>query len=87
MVVVLPAPLGPEQREDLAAVDLQVDAVYRGHAAVLLAKSADQDGAARRQVRCCICHVDIVRSAGSVARRPARQSGVIRSVDIVQPAG
>ena len=40
-VVVLPAPLGPEQPDDLARVDFEVDAVDDAPAAVRLHQSAN----------------------------------------------
>ena len=42
-VVVLPAPFGPEQAEDLAAGDVEVDAVDRDEVAVALDQPADAD--------------------------------------------
>ena len=42
-MVVLPAPLGPEQPEDLAARDLEVDAADGLVLAVGLAQAADLD--------------------------------------------
>ena len=43
IVVVLPAPFGPEQAEDLAARDLEADAVDGLDVAVRLAQVADGD--------------------------------------------
>ena len=46
--VVLPAPFGPEQREDLAAPDLQVDRLQRLEAGgVGLAEAGDGDDGIR----------------------------------------
>ena len=42
-MVVLPAPFGPEEREDLAAGDLEVDAPNRLQLAVGLVQAAGSD--------------------------------------------
>ena len=44
MVVVLPAPFGPEESEDLAAPDLQVEVLDGVHGAVMLGEPLGQDG-------------------------------------------
>ena len=43
-VVVLPAPLGPEQSEDLARRDLEIEPAHGVMVAVALVKIADEDG-------------------------------------------
>ena len=59
-VVVLPAALGPEDHEELAGGDVQVDAIQRPHVAEALGQPADlQLGHLR-----------------SVSRRPARDFGI-----------
>ena len=42
--VVLPAPFGPEQREEIALLDVQVDALQRLHAVLVgLRQAADRE--------------------------------------------
>ena len=54
-VVVLPQPDGPEQREELAARDVEVEVVDDGRAAEDLGQAAQRDGGRRVGVsaRCC----------------------------------
>ena len=47
-VVVLPAPFGPEQAEDLAGRDVEVDPVDREDVAVVLDQAANVDDRRRR---------------------------------------
>ena len=49
-VVVLPAPFGPEEAEDLASGDLEVDPVHRDQLAVALGQAGDTDDGVRRDV-------------------------------------
>ncbi len=76
MVVVLPAPLRPEEAVDLASADVEVERVDREHVAVALRERAGGDGGRGFTFMCrargChalkLNHVDVASQSGGRRR-------------------